>query len=270
MPRSQRCIFILDQYGYSDVSFSKIRSIFDNFNNAEILLTFATDSLVNFISEENYEQYKSKIESLGLSEVLNIDELIETKEENPMWRYVIESQLVDAIKQRSGAKFFTPFFIVSRKSNRAYWLVHLSMHPRAQDEMTRLHWKFNNYFQHYGKHGLNMLGYDPANDVSLKDQLALDFMFDNNARQLTHDALAIDIPKSLQQFENGMPYSEFFAITCNGTPADDNLYREALNTLLQHKEVEIIGENNEFRRSGKSLKSTDIIKIPRQKKFFFK
>ena len=269
MPRSQRCIFLLDQYGYSDVSFSQIKNIFNNFNNAEVILTFATDSLINFISDESYEQYKKIIESIGLHEVIDVDELIEAKEDNPMWRYVIETQLVNAIKSQSGARFFTPFFIISRKSNRAYWLVHLSMHPRAQDEMTRLHWKMNNHFQHYGKAGLNMLGYDPANDATLDDQLSLGFMFDNNARQLTHDALVIDIPSKLSQYKQGINYSEFFTMTCNNTPADDELYREALTTLLQCKEIEIIGESDEIRRSGKSIKNSDMIRLSTQRIIIF-
>jgi len=269
MHHSQRCIFILDQYGYSDVSFTKIRSIFDNYKNAEVILTFATDSLINFISENNYDLYKSKIENLGLSDELSIDQLIDEKEANPAWRYVIESQLVEAIKKCSGANHFTPFYIVSRKSNRAYWLVHLSMHPRAQDEMTRLHWELNNHFQHYGKPGLNMLGYDPANDVSIKDQFSLDFMFDNNARKLTHDALLKDIPEFLHSYKDGLPFSKFFAITCNETPADDKLYKEVLNQLLQAKEVDITGESGELRRSGYALKNKDIIRLSQQKKLIF-
>jgi len=269
MRLKQRCIFILDQYGYSDVSFKKLRKIFSNLSNPEVILTFGTDSLINYICEHNYEQYKSKIENLGLSSELNIEELIDIKETNPAWRYVIETQLVNAIKKLSGAKYFTPFFIVSKKSNRAYWLVHLSMHPRAQDEMTRLHWKFNNNFQHYGKPGLNMLGYDPSNDASLKDQFALDFMFDDNAKNLTHEALIKDIPKSLFGYNDGLPYSEFFSITCNETPADDKMYRDVLNSLLKSKEVSLIGENGEIRRSGYSLKNTDIISLPRQKIFIF-
>jgi len=265
----QRCIFLLDQYGYSDVPFTEIRKIFEHFQTAEVILTFSTDALINYICEENQDQHNKIFKELGLHESLNIKELIETKETTPEWRYVIESQLIHAIKTQSGAKHFTPFFIVSRKSHRAYWLVHLSMHPRAQDEMTRLHWKFNNYFQHYGKPGMNMLGYDPAQDVSLKDQLSLEFMFDSNARQMTHDSLSKDIPMSLHQYENGIDYERYFSLTCNDTPADDALYREVLTTLLQEKEIEIIGEHGEVRRSGHSVRKTDVISLPRQKKFIF-
>src|SRR5262245_40003669 len=48
--RGNRAIFVLDQFGYTDVPFSAIQRILSSLNNAEVILTFASDSLIR--SEE--------------------------------------------------------------------------------------------------------------------------------------------------------------------------------------------------------------------------
>jgi three-Cys-motif partner protein len=47
---AHRSLFFLDQYGWSDVRFATIRRILEDLKNPEILLTFAVDALINFLS----------------------------------------------------------------------------------------------------------------------------------------------------------------------------------------------------------------------------
>ena len=49
---AHRSLFLLDQYGWSDVSFKTIRKIFSELANPEILLTFAVDALINFFNTD--------------------------------------------------------------------------------------------------------------------------------------------------------------------------------------------------------------------------
>ena len=49
--RAQRCIFVLDQYGYSEVPLGAVRRIMAELANPEIILTFGVDALVNYLSE---------------------------------------------------------------------------------------------------------------------------------------------------------------------------------------------------------------------------
>ena len=49
--RGERAIFLLDQFGYKDVPMPEIRRIFSELKNAEVILTFATDAMINYLSE---------------------------------------------------------------------------------------------------------------------------------------------------------------------------------------------------------------------------
>lgn len=50
--RAHRSLFFLDQYGWSDVRLATIRTVLGSLKNPEILLTFAVDSLIDFLSEK--------------------------------------------------------------------------------------------------------------------------------------------------------------------------------------------------------------------------
>ncbi len=53
--RAQRSLFFLDQYGWSDVRLATIRGLLSRLKNPEILLTFAVDALINFLSVKTPE-----------------------------------------------------------------------------------------------------------------------------------------------------------------------------------------------------------------------
>ena len=47
--KSRRVIFVLDQYGYSDVRMADLRTIFQRLPNAEVIVTIAVDWLIDFM-----------------------------------------------------------------------------------------------------------------------------------------------------------------------------------------------------------------------------
>src|SRR6185503_3140773 len=100
----------------------------------------------------------------------------------------IQKLLHEIFARSVSSTFYTPFFIVSRDSNRAYWFLHMANHETAHDVVKSLHWQIENHFQHFGSAGLNMLGYDPDRDPAITDQLPLfgNYHFDEAARSLTH------------------------------------------------------------------------------------
>ena len=50
-PRAGRALFLLDQKGFAQVEFDLIRRIFDELARAEVILTFAAETLLNFMVE---------------------------------------------------------------------------------------------------------------------------------------------------------------------------------------------------------------------------
>ena len=62
-PRSGRAIFILDQYGYSQVPMPLLARIFQELPRAEVILTFNVDSFNSYATDK---AGKSQLEKIGL------------------------------------------------------------------------------------------------------------------------------------------------------------------------------------------------------------
>nr|VFJ99302.1 MAG: three-Cys-motif partner protein [Candidatus Kentron sp. LFY] len=268
--RKRRCLFFLDQYGYKDVPFGKIRAIFSRLPHAEIILTFSTDAAINYISDSGDDpRWRKPFERIGLPKE-RIDKMQEEKQDNKDWRQLIQFGLHQDICLQSSAKFYTPFFIKSDKSNRSYWLVHLSNHEKARDVMTELHWDLKNHFSHYGGPGLWMFGYDPRKDPEIADQLDLfgktEYSFDETAKDRTQQAILEQLPKLIREFPDGIPYLALYRRVANTTPATLEHIEKIATLLLQAKELEARGPNNKRRRSR--IEKNDILHCPRQTTLF--
>lgn len=269
--RNRRCIFLLDQYGYGEVPFNDVRTIFSKLPNAEIILTFATDWLIDYMS--NTPEYLKTLQRIGIDQVLDIDGLLEEKNDNKDWRQLVQFELHRVIKLRSGAKHYTPFFIVSKESNRSFWLVHLSNHPRARDVMTQLHWRLKNHFAHYGGPGIRMFGYDPAKDEQITGLADLfggtEYSFDETAKNRTFEGVIVELPELICQFPDGIKFSELYRLVANTTPATSQHIKEAATFLSEEKELEIVGPNGERRRKASRVIGEDVLRLARQKVFTF-
>jgi three-Cys-motif partner protein len=256
--RGGRSIFILDQYGYKDAPIKDINKIFKQLVKTEVILTFSTDSLIDYLSECNI----STLEKMGLTKQ-QCAELLNIREDNDYTRSKIQPLLYRSVIEQAGAPFYTPFFIKSDLTNRSYWLFHFSMHPLARDEMIGLHWNKQNTFQHFGSAGLNMLlGYNSDYRFNL-------FEFDNFAKEKTLKCLSDELPlvvknKKIIQFD--MLKNEIM----NGTPAKTDHIKEVLINLAQNNIIKIQdSKNNTQRKSINTIKDNDLIKYNGQKIFIF-
>jgi len=277
-----RAIFILDQYGYTDVPFSIIRDIFDLLPQSEIILTMAVDGLIDYICDPKGvavshpdffdNQRKEKVHSgiqfqKTLKEKLGLDltELNNIKKEDKVWRGIIENMLIDKLKLFSGAKFYTPFFLSEENKHRDMWLVHLSNHQQARHVMGEVHWSVANHektkMNHYGVlgfHGSNENNYPFLENIK-------DFSFNSESERKMKIKNMEEILKFLHN--NPITFKRFYEEIANITPAHKEHYRSYMQELLQHKELSIIGKNGEQRRLD--VKDDDIIKIPSQRNFIF-
>lgn len=268
-PRSGRSIFLLDQYGYSDVPASRIRNIFQRLGAAEVILTFAVDAFINYATDS--PKTRKLLEKMDLPDLLKGRSIGSIKSKEKDFRLFIQSAFYEALVERCGAKFFTVFFIRTT-GHGDYWLVHLSQHPRARDVMTTVHWNKNNHFIHYGGAGLNMfkaLGYDPAADSKVTGQSELGFCFDSDAAAASVRALSHQLSPIIHAKPEGLTFEELFTSTCNLTPANGERYREALAHLIELKEVTAISPNGAKRVSAKTIGARDRISMARQINFTF-
>lgn len=266
-PKNGRSIFSLDQYGYKEVPTGLISGIFAKLPRAEVILTFAVDSFLNFAGDGALSRaLLSQMELPGALQGRSFDEIKSSERD---WRLFIQSSLHQELVRRSGAGFYTTFFVRNKQGHGDYWLVHMSQHFRARDVMTDVHWKHNTNFIHYGGAGLNMfhlIGYDPIGDSAFTGQSGLGFEFNDEARQASIDALTTQIPARVHAHEEGIGFAALFASTCNSTPASAAIYREAVGGLITLGEVQVVSAEGVVRRSAGAIADTDHLLPPRQRR----
>jgi three-Cys-motif partner protein len=260
--RSRRVIFLLDQYGFSDVRMADLRRIFKRLPNAEVILTIAIDWLIDHWTDKaNYDKI---LADLGVN--LSPTFAREVKEAFPNdWRPVIQNTLYREFRSNSGAGYYTPFFIHSADAHRAYWLLHYSGHSKARDVMMQLHWKLENHFQHFGQPGLGMLGFDPRRRVDDPPQLLLQYQFDASAKALTRETLLGQIPPRIDR--QGIRFADFFKTVVNETPATKEMLALNIRDLALEKELEIWTSGGKRRQNGVQISDDDVIRRPQQRVF---
>lgn len=269
-PINGRSIFMLDQYGYKEVPTQLIKRIFANLPSAEVILTFAVDSFLNYAADSDLTQ--RLLDNIGVPDILQGRSFEEIKSSEKHWRLFIQSALYRALVDRCGTKYYTPFFIRNKKGHGDYWLIHLSQHYKARDVMTEVHWQHNNNFIHYGGLGLDMfhiIGYGPVFDAAHLGQSVLGFEFDDVARKASISTLIEQIPRLIYSNDEGLSFGVLFATTCNGSPASAKIYRESIGKLLEDKLVEIVSKDGVKRHSANQIKLNDQIIAPVQRTFTF-
>lgn len=262
--KNGRSVFILDQYGWSQVNLESVRRIFSELPSAEVFLTWMVDNLINFLSEKMVDKLNPALRRAGLGSALTAERLLAIKngesgaDGDLTWRRAIQSIMTEQIRSISGATYCTPFYIVPRTSRRGYWLLHLAQHLRANEEMKRIHWE-NNNLHHPGGPGFNMLGF-----IGNNDQLAFDNRFDEYANRATLDALQNDIPRRLSDWHTPVHFGELVQLTANETPARLKQMQEAVFFLAQRRELIVRTKTGSRRRTAYSLAADDTIELPTQ------
>lgn len=168
------------------------------------------------------------------------------------------------------SRFYTPFFIVSRESNRPYWFLHMANNSRANDVVKSLHWEVENHFEHFGGSGLVMLGYDPDADPLVTRQTA--FRFDDTARAQTAGSLLVELPRRIVSCypTEGVPFGKLFQDVCNETPATRDFLARAVSDLCVNGELEKRGIAGERRAPTTLPNNDDLIRVSRQTVLTFK
>jgi three-Cys-motif partner protein len=263
--RKGQSIFILDQYGWSDVVFEDVRRILSELPKAEVFINFAVDTLIDYLSDKTAgTKAHSKIDlSPGL-----IREMVEHKSREKAWRAIIQNKLYDHIKKWTTADFYSPFFVRSPESGRSYWLLHLSRHREARNLIGEVHWEQSNVSTHHGRPGFGALGFSP----NMKpEQMMLEYNFDADAQQQSLDALAEQIPSYvLGAVNDGRSTSleTVFGNECNDTPVTAAILETALIKLRDHRELKILNADGREKPRAKKIHWNDRVELPKQRTFY--
>ena len=258
--RSHRSLFFLDQYGWSAVSFAAIRRIFAELRNPEVLMTFSVDTLINYLTDQTTRMRAGRRIELDPA----LGEALSGMRNERAQRAVIQGFLYRHVLGSTGADFYTPFFIRSPRSRRSYWLLHLSRHARARDEMARVHWERSNAFLHPGKSGFQALGYDPSID---HDQLDLEFDFGSDAHADSINMAVEQLPRMIHDGST-TTLGALFAAHCNETPLTMGMVSEAIVRLRDDlNEIDVLDADGNLRPRATRLDPSDIVRVAKQRSF---
>lgn len=267
--RTHKALFVLDQYGYAAVPIQTIQQIFKDLPAAEVILTFAADWLIDYLSSktEYIDRCQRRLDALGIG--YTVQDLVTIKESTPYFRLLIQDLLSDELSKNCGAQYFTRYFIQTEdgkgnQSHRSIWLVHMSQHQTARDEMVKVHWGSANYvsthagYQGIDDLGLRGMGYSTQLDQKL-GQLNLSYDFDASAEQGSIGTLLTQLPDLIWKKEQ-LTFAELMGQIANRTPVSSDIIKKVLDCLLASKDIEVLSEKGVTRKKGSSVCWTDIIK----------
>jgi len=262
-----RSIFLLDQYGYSEVPQDMVRHIFRQLPGAEVILTFNVDSLLTYLNRENLLAFHKKtgFQVEGLLESGLCDKEKRPKEWRLAAQAILHSNLVNGCFP-DGVGHHTTFYIRAVSGHGDYWLVHLSRNLTARNVMVDIHWLHGNHFVHYGGSGLDMYCLRGFNVQAEADM----FGFDEYAQDATQRNLQEQIPRLItNNHPNGITYRNLLAGQANYTPARDQDLRDILCNQGVRKELVILSPNGKRRRDRTAPENNDIIIPNPQKQIIF-
>ncbi|WP_407510525.1 three-Cys-motif partner protein TcmP [Ralstonia sp. GP101] len=263
--RSGRALFVLDQYGYSDVPMHCLRDIFAKLKHAEVILTFYVDALIKYLNERNLAAFQK---ATGVSTSVRASELDEIKQ-SPRWRVHLQSSLYQNLTDQCSAQFYTPFFIRPERGHGDFWLLHLSQHWKARDVMASTHWQHNNHFSHYGDAGFHMFSTGYISKIDDEHKLQAGFDFSEVAAAVSKETMLEQIPEMLFDGAEGMTFEQFFLKLINTTPATREMVEASLLELHQGGEIVVVDESGAPSRARVSLKSDHVLRLPSQRSFLF-
>lgn len=106
--RSERALFVLDQYGFKDVPLPLVRRIFEKLANPEVILTFHIDSLLTYLTDS--PSSRGTLRRLGLEAYIDWPNLDRMKQ-GGRFNEIVQRQLSLGMLKESGANFITLFFV---------------------------------------------------------------------------------------------------------------------------------------------------------------
>jgi three-Cys-motif partner protein len=283
--KTHRALFILDQYGYKDVPLFYIQELFKLMPKAEVILTFAVDWLIDYLSDKPIyiDRCQRRLQSLGVD--LDVKDIVHTKKskQEGEGRLIIQDLLSEELSKNCGAKYFTRYFIRStgkgnKDSHRDIWLVHMSQHDIARDEMAKVHWNEANHisthsgFQGLDDSGLIRLGYSTRLDEKVLGQINLNYNFDKekNYNDSKH-ILLNQIPDIIWRMSSkgSFQFSELMAEIANHTPASSDLMKDVIHYLLESKDIIVqCPKKGTRRQKGNAIQFCDVIKVCHKSIFF--
>lgn len=251
--RWSNVFFNLDQCGYSQVTTNIIKDITCSWRSSEVLLTFMIGSLLAYLSPSD----KSKVPlEKDVREKINDLLINENHYSKNSWLAETEKIAFDSLK--SCATYVSPFSI-NNPSGWRYWLMHFANSYRARQVYNNVLHNNAGSQAHFGRAGLHMLSYDPAEEGCL-------YLFDDDSRQLAKESLFNDIPRLVSASGDVMSMEGFYASSYSETPAHSDDIHEM---IIENPDLEVVTSQGGLRKKASTIQIGDFLRICNQRSLFF-
>lgn len=251
--RYRSLLFNLDQYGHADVKAATIQDIMRTTASTEVFYTFAIETLLAYLSDRNPALLQRQLKHLGIAPD-KLDHLDRTTMTKPEWLGAAERIVFEALE--SCAPYVSPFSIRNPDGWR-YWMLHFANNYRARQVYNNiLH--TNGELNHFGRSGLRMFNYNPANEGRL-------YLFESDDRLAAREQLFSDIPMLISEAGDAMPMSDFYEVAYSATPAHADDIHVA---MIENEDLEVLTPEGGVRRKGNTISVGDTIRLKRQRSFF--
>ncbi|QCR85155.1 three-Cys-motif partner protein TcmP [Moraxella osloensis] len=257
-----KAIFLLDQYGYGKANVNSLVKILSKVKKSEIILTFNIESMYPYFSGN--DAFRKALINLGIDDEVNWKDYERIKEvnNNKEIRAFIQSQISEAIKRKTGAKYMTLFFIKPQTNKEwGYWLIHLTNNYRAHDVMKTIHWNNATYFGHELSPGIFEFGYESGKDgYAYGSTLSFDFVFDfgQQSEKSCIEAIHEDFGHLVFK-QDKIDVEKLFTNTVTFTPASEKQLHSAVRLLHEQKDIQVLKQDGKERQPSKKYHRTDII-----------
>jgi len=261
--RKGHSLFILDPFGWSDVSMESFRKI-NSLNKSEIIYTFMIDFIKRFIYEPEWKARESFVKLLETEGYFDTNhfQTLDTFGEQAEFR----NQFMRLFRDKGNSKKIITFAMMPKNNDRVlYYLFHICNHLRALEVMKDGSWKFNNlnYQYHYDIYGF---GFKAALFYE-KNQLDLKLDINQDAQTACINKLSDNLDKIiLHNNPDGITFKDLCNQTMELNPATRQQYFEYINLLREAQEIEVI--RNGRKTNSTDLKNSDIIKKVSQPNLF--
>jgi len=258
-------LFLLDPFGWTQVSMSSIRKI-NKLAGSEIIYTYMIDYIARFIELRNDSQFNN------FKNILEADDYYSNADPNKLETFGEQCYLRDQsmllFRKRGNARYIFTFSLIPRGNYRVlYYLMHMSSNLTALEVVKESFWKENTLDYEYC---FEVYGYGfRSSDYYQEGQLELQFDINRESNEFCIDKLDRDVGKIIEENKEGIKFRDISNRTMEKNPANRNHYTKYLNRRRDAREIEVIRKGKILTNSKIVFQRSDIIRPALYKQLFF-
>ena len=262
--RKGHSLFLLDPFGWTQVSMNSIRKI-NSLSGSEIIYTYMIDYIVRFIEQRHNSQFNNFQNILEANNYyLDADPAkLKTFGE----QCYLRDQSMRLFRERGNAKYVFTFSLIPKGNYRVlYYLMHMSGNLTALEVVKETFWKENTLdyeycFEVYG------YGFRSA-DYYQEGQLELQFDIKKGRNEFCIDKLDRDVGKLVEESKEGIRFRDISNQTMEKNPASRKHYNQYLNRRREAREFEVIRKGDILTEKKIVFQRGDVIRPTQYKQLF--